>query len=293
MFERFTEKAIKIIMLAQEEARRLGHNFVGTEFILLGLIGEGTGIGAKTLKSVGVNLKDTRTEVEKIVGRGKGFVAVEIPFTPNAKRQLELSWDEAKQLGCNYIGTEHLLLALIRMEESTGLKVLENLKLDTDIAKIRVIIIRLIGERGAGDVSLHDAVKHAAIKSDQLEMNVNKTLFEGIISALPTDIQPMALNLREVVCDKEEAIQSRWLDQVEQLRREEINLLEQISERMTQSPEERKVAEELRKIRREKEQAIRAQEFDKAASLREKETELSDKLRELKNKSAEKNEPKE
>ncbi|EPS63111.1 hypothetical protein M569_11677, partial [Genlisea aurea] len=101
MFERFTEKAIKVIMLAQEEARRLGHNFVGTEQILLGLIGEGTGIAAKVLKSMGINLKDARVEVEKIIGRGSGFVAVEIPFTPRAKRVLELSLEEARQLGMN------------------------------------------------------------------------------------------------------------------------------------------------------------------------------------------------
>ena len=99
MFERFTEKAIKVIMLSQEEARRLGHNFVGTEQILLGLIGEGTGIAAKVLKSMGINLKDSRVEVEKIIGRGSGFVAVEIPFTPRAKRVLELSLEEARQLG--------------------------------------------------------------------------------------------------------------------------------------------------------------------------------------------------
>ena len=86
-------------MLAQEEARRLGHNFVGTEQILLGLIGEGTGIAAKVLKSMGINLKDARVEVEKIIGRGSGFVAVEIPFTPRAKRVLELSLEEARQLG--------------------------------------------------------------------------------------------------------------------------------------------------------------------------------------------------
>lgn len=99
MFERFTEKAIKVIMLAQEEARRLGHNFVGTEQILLGLIGEGTGIAAKVLKSMGISLKEARVEVEKIIGRGSGFVAVEIPFTPRAKRVLELSLEEARQLG--------------------------------------------------------------------------------------------------------------------------------------------------------------------------------------------------
>lgn len=99
MFERFTEKAIKVVMLAQEEARRLGHNFVGTEQVLLGLIGESTGIAAKVLKSLGVTLKDARVEVEKIIGRGSGFVAVEIPFTPRAKRVLELSLEEARQLG--------------------------------------------------------------------------------------------------------------------------------------------------------------------------------------------------
>ncbi|MBX9695854.1 MAG: ATP-dependent Clp protease ATP-binding subunit [Cyanobacteria bacterium] len=147
MFERFTEKAIKVIMLAQEEARRLGHNFVGTEQILLGLIGEGTGVAAKTLKSMGVNLKDARVEVEKIIGRGSGFVAVEIPFTPRAKRVLELSWEEARQLGHNYIGTEHLLLGLIREGEGVAARVLENL--GVDLSKIRSHVIRLLGESGS------------------------------------------------------------------------------------------------------------------------------------------------
>lgn len=144
MFERFTEKAIKVIMLAQEEARRLGHNFVGTEQVLLGLIGEGTGVAAKTLKSMGVNLKDARAEVEKIIGRGSGFVAVEIPFTPRAKRVLELSWDEARQLGHNYIGTEHLLLGLIREDQGVAARVLETL--GVDLNKIRSNVIKILGE---------------------------------------------------------------------------------------------------------------------------------------------------
>ena len=144
MFERFTEKAIKVIMLAQEEARRLGHNFVGTEQILLGLIGEGTGVAAKVLKQMGVNLKDARIEVEKIIGRGSGFVAVEIPFTPRAKRVLELSLEEARQLGHNYIGTEHLLLGLIREGEGVAARVLENL--GVDLGKVRTQVIRMLGE---------------------------------------------------------------------------------------------------------------------------------------------------
>ena len=151
MFERFTEKAIKVIMLAQEEARRLGHNFVGTEQVLLGLIGEGTGVAAKTLKSMGVTLKDARAEVEKIIGRGSGFVAVEIPFTPRAKRVLELSWDEARQLGHNYIGTEHLLLGLIRDGEGVAARVLENL--GVDLNKIRSNVVKMLGESKPQTVS--------------------------------------------------------------------------------------------------------------------------------------------
>ncbi|PIA26078.1 hypothetical protein AQUCO_10000031v1 [Aquilegia coerulea] len=131
-------------MLAQEEARRLGHNFVGTEQILLGLIGEGTGIAAKVLKSMGINLKDARVEVEKVIGRGSGFVAVEIPFTPRAKRVLELSLEEARQLGHNYIGSEHLLLGLLREGEGVAARVLENLGADPN--NIRTQVIRMVGE---------------------------------------------------------------------------------------------------------------------------------------------------
>jgi ATP-dependent Clp protease ATP-binding subunit ClpC len=139
MFERFTEKAIKVIMLAQEEARRLGHNFVGTEQILLGLIGEDTGIGSQVLKQMGVNLKDARVEVEKLIGRGSGFVAVEIPFTPRAKRVLELSCDEARQLTHNYIGTEHLLLGLISEGEGVAARVLEGLLVDTFAIRSQIL----------------------------------------------------------------------------------------------------------------------------------------------------------
>merc|ERR1719387_2664993 len=144
MFERFTEKAIKVVMLAQEEARRLGHNFVGTEQILLGLIGESTGIAAKVLKSLGVTLKAARDEVEKIIGRGSGFVAVEIPFTPRAKRVLEISLDEARQLGHNYIGTEHILLGLLREGEGLAARVLEFI--GAEPSKIRSQVVKMVGE---------------------------------------------------------------------------------------------------------------------------------------------------
>ena len=178
MFERFTEKAIKVIMLAQEEARRLGHNFVGTEQILLGLIGEGTGVAAKVLKSLGVNLKDSRIEVEKIIGRGSGFVAVEIPFTPRAKRVLELSLEEARQLGHNYIGTEHLLLGLIREGEGVAARVLENLSVD--LTKVRTQVIRMLGETaevGSGANSSKGNLKTATL--DEFGTNLTKLASES------------------------------------------------------------------------------------------------------------------
>ena len=144
MFENFTEKAVKVIMLSNEESRRLGHNFVCTEQLLLGLIGEETGIAAKVLKSMGVTLKDARTEVEKIIGHGSGFVSIEIPFTPGAKRILELSQEESHQLGHNYVGTEHLLLGSIRVDKGNASKVLANLGVDS--TKIRAQVLRMLGE---------------------------------------------------------------------------------------------------------------------------------------------------
>jgi len=139
MFERFTDSAIKVIRVAHEEARRLGHNFVGTEQLLLGLVGEGNGVAAKVLKSLGVTLKDAREEIEKIIGRGSGFVAVEIPFTPRSKRVLELSLEESRLLGQDYVGTEHLLLGLIRDGEGVAAKVFINLRVDAREIRAKVI----------------------------------------------------------------------------------------------------------------------------------------------------------
>ena len=177
MFERFTEKAIKVIMLAQEEARRLGHNFVGTEQILLGLIGEGTGVAAKVLKSMGVNLKDARIEVEKIIGRGSGFVAVEIPFTPRAKRVLELSLEEARQLGHNYIGTEHLLLGLIREGEGVAARVLENL--GVDLSKVRTQVIRMLGETAEVGAGGGSGGRTKTPTLDEFGVNLTQSAMDG------------------------------------------------------------------------------------------------------------------
>ena len=147
MFERFTDKAITVIMLAQEEARRLAHNFVGSEQILLGLIIEDTSVAAMVLKELGLTLPQTRAEVEKIIGRGIGGVQAEIPFTPTAKRILEQAIQEARQLDHNYIGPEHLLLALTQERQGVAAKVLPNLGID--LTQVRTQVIRLIGEAAA------------------------------------------------------------------------------------------------------------------------------------------------
>nr|BBA19048.1 ATP-dependent clp protease ATP binding subunit [Heterosigma akashiwo] len=144
MFERFTEKALRVILLAQEESRRTGHNFVGTEQIVLGLIGEGTGIGSRALRNADVKLSDARREVDRLIGRGTGFVSVEIPFTPRAKSILEQSLQQARAFTHSYIGTEHLLLALLEDEEGVAAQLLLNLKVD--LGKVRRILLQEIGE---------------------------------------------------------------------------------------------------------------------------------------------------
>jgi len=144
MFEKFTEGAIKVIMLSQEESRRMGHNFVGTEQLLLGVLGQRHGIGSRSLKKLKVTLKKARKEIELYIGRGTGFVASEIPFTPRAKRVLEMAVHEGKDLGQNFVGTEHLLLALIAESDGVAIRTLE--KLNVDIDKLRGIILRNIEE---------------------------------------------------------------------------------------------------------------------------------------------------
>eukprot|EP00898_Chlorokybus_atmophyticus_P003164 jgi/Chlat1/3849/Chrsp26S04065 len=187
MFERFTEKAIKVIMLAQEEARRLGHNFVGTEQVLLGLIGEGTGIAAKVLKSMGVNLKEARVEVEKIIGRGSGFVAVEIPFTPRAKRVLELSLDEARQL----VLTEEFGTNLTKLAEEGKLDPVVGRK--PQIERVIQILGRrtknnpcLIGEPGVGKTAIAEGLAQMIARGDVPETIEGKrvvTLDMGLLVA--------------------------------------------------------------------------------------------------------------
>ena len=157
MFERFTDRARRVVVLAQEEARLLNHNYIGTEHILLGLIHEGEGVAAKALESLGISLEAVRNQVEEIIGQGGSSPSGHIPFTPRAKKVLELSLREALQLGHNYIGTEHILLGLIREGEGVAAQVL--VKLGADLSRVRQQVIQLLsrysgsGSGGEGGAS--------------------------------------------------------------------------------------------------------------------------------------------
>jgi ATP-dependent Clp protease ATP-binding subunit ClpC len=138
MFERFSDPARRVVVLAQEEARLLNHNYIGTEHILLGVIHEGEGVAARALRSLGINLDAVRQEVDEIIGRGGSPPSGHIPFTPRAKKVLELSLREALQLGHNYIGTEHILLGLLREGEGVACQVLVNLGANLPTVRARV-----------------------------------------------------------------------------------------------------------------------------------------------------------
>jgi ATP-dependent Clp protease ATP-binding subunit ClpC len=144
MFERFTDRARRVVVLAQEEARMLSHDYIGTEHILLGLIHEGEGVAATALESLGISLETVRQQVEEIIGRGREAPSGHIPFTPRAKKVLELSLREALQLGHNYIGTEHILLGLIREGNGVAAQVL--VKLGADLSTVRQQVISLLGD---------------------------------------------------------------------------------------------------------------------------------------------------
>src|SRR5215469_16117843 len=148
MFERFTDRARRVVVLAQEEARMLDHNYIGTEHLLLGLIHEGEGVAAKALEAMGISLDAVRQQVEAIIGRGQQAPSGHIPFTPRAKRVLELSLRESGQLGHNYIGTEHILLGLVREGEGVAAQVL--VKLGADLNRVRQMVIQLLDGASEG-----------------------------------------------------------------------------------------------------------------------------------------------
>src|SRR5512139_153510 len=181
MFERFTDRARRVVVLAQEEARMLNHNYIGTEHILLGLIHEGEGVASKALESLGISLESVREQVQEIIGQGEEVTAGQIPFTPRAKKVLELSLREALQLGHNYIGTEHILLGLIREGEGVAAQVL--VKLGADLNRVRQQVIQLLsGYQGKEPATAGGPAAEAPSTSlvlDQFGRNLTQAAREG------------------------------------------------------------------------------------------------------------------
>lgn len=180
MFERFTDRARRVVVLAQEEARMLNHNYIGTEHILLGLIHEGEGVAAKAMESLGISLEAVRAQVEEIIGQGQQAPSGHIPFTPRAKKVLELSLREALQLGHNYIGTEHILLGLIREGEGVAAQVL--VKLGADLNRVRQQVIQLLsGYQGKEAVASGptEGTQSTSLVLDQFGRNLTAAAREG------------------------------------------------------------------------------------------------------------------
>ncbi|MEU3307364.1 ATP-dependent Clp protease ATP-binding subunit [Nocardiopsis sp. NPDC055551] len=181
MFERFTDRARRVVVLAQEEARMLNHNYIGTEHILLGLIHEGEGVAAKALESLGISLEAVRQQVEEIIGQGQQAPSGHIPFTPRAKKVLELSLREALQLGHNYIGTEHILLGLIREGEGVAAQVL--VKLGADLNRVRQQVIQLLhgyqGKEPQATGASSESTPSTSLVLDQFGRNLTQAARES------------------------------------------------------------------------------------------------------------------
>ena len=230
MFERFTERARQVVVLAQEEARMLNHNYIGTEHILLGLIHEGDGVAARTLESLGISLDAVRQQVEEIIGRGQQAPSGHIPFTPRAKKVLELSLRESLQLGHNYIGTEHILLGLIREGDGVAAQVL--VKLGADLNRVRQQVIQLLHGYQGQDVE--SAGSHlgerarAGLPDDALArfdaLDRRLTALERWVSMQP-DLEDLDQEIAQVRRDKEAAAARQDSEVATALRDKEKQLL--------------------------------------------------------------------
>ncbi len=227
MFERFTDRARQVVVLAQDEARRLDHNYIGTEHILLGLIREGDGVAAKALDALGISLDTVRQQVEEIIGQGQQAPSGHIPFTPRAKKVLELSLREAQQLGHNYIGTEHILLGLIREGDGVAAQVL--VKLGADLNRVREQVIQLLhGRRAEEPVSAQFAVQElrllpgVKILLEAIEQRV--AAMELRVGTGP-DTRELDEQIKTARTEKEAAIEAQDFQQAVSLRSREKELL--------------------------------------------------------------------
>jgi ATP-dependent Clp protease ATP-binding subunit ClpC len=209
VFERFTDRARRVLVLAQEEARLLNHNYIGTEHLLLGLIHEGEGVAATALESLAMSLEAVRGQVEEIIGQGQSAPTGHIPFTPRAKKVLELSLREAKQLGHNYIGTEHILLGLIREGEGVAAQVL--VKLGAGLDRVRQQVIHVLSGSAAAGME-------AGARTRLVRMTV------------PEELRQAEEQLAQVRREKEAAIDAEDFERAAGLRDKERQLLGRLAE---------------------------------------------------------------
>jgi ATP-dependent Clp protease ATP-binding subunit ClpA len=231
MFERFTDRARRVVVLAQEEARTLNHDYIGTEHLLLGLIHEGQGVAAKALESLGISDEAVTQQIDEIVGRGtKPARSGHIPFTPRAKKSLELSLREALQLGHNYIGTEHILLGLIREGEGPGAQVLTSLNADLDTVRERVVEL-LRGYQGKELPALRSG-KGGRVKRKLLaEILAHVQSIDSRLSAVEQrvgigpDLRDLDKQIKQAHDDKESAIDAQDFETAAVLRDKEKQLL--------------------------------------------------------------------
>ena len=234
MFERFTDRARRVIVLAQEEARLLNHSHIGTEHLLLGLIHEGNGVAAKALESLGIGLEAVRQQVEEAAGRGEQTPGGRIPFTPRAKKVLELSRREALAMGHNYIGTEHILLGLIREGEGVAAQVLA--RLGADLNLVRQQVIRVVHDRQDRDEPRTGLRARRSSRADGRERRLLSEILTGIESI---DFHVSA-----------------------------------IEQRVGAGPEVGDLDQQIARARRDKEAAAGAEDYENAAALRDRERQL-------------------
>jgi Clp amino terminal domain, pathogenicity island component/UvrB/uvrC motif len=227
MFERFTDRARRVVVLAQDEARRLNHDYIGTEHILLGLIHEGEGVAAKALESLGISLDAVRQQVEEIIGQGQQAPSGHIPFTPRAKKVLELSLREALQLGHNYIGTEHILLGLIREGDGVAAQVL--VKLGADLNRVRQQVIQLLhGHQAEEPSSARSAKRELRLLAVQARLEAVESRLTAIEQRVGTgpDISDLdEQQIAQVRREKESAIDAQDYALAASLRDREKELL--------------------------------------------------------------------
>jgi ATP-dependent Clp protease ATP-binding subunit ClpA len=254
MFERFTDRARRVVVLAQEEARMLNHNYIGTEHILLGLIHEGEGVAAKALESLGISLEAVRQQVEEIIGQGQQAPSGHIPFTPRAKKVLELSLREALQLGHNYIGTEHILLGLIREGEGVAAQVL--VKLGADLNRVRQQVIQLLhGRRGeepeGADVARRERGLLSGVVARVNAIDSRLSAVEQRVGTGP-DTGDLDQQIEQVRGERQAAADAQEYEQAASLRDREKELLAQKASRQEQwaaaHPDLPSLAEKFRQL---------------------------------------------